>query len=81
LLTHEQIRQYIVDEMLEDADIEITNSTSLFQERVLDSLNLLRLIDYLESSAKIKIASSEIALENIDSIDLIVTFIAGKMDS
>ena len=81
MLTHEQIRQYILDEMLEDGDIEITDSTSLFRERLLDSLNLLRLIDYLESSAKIKIASSEIALENIDSIDLIVRFIAGKIDS
>lgn len=78
MITAEQIKEYIEDELLEDDEFELSNSMSLFKERVLDSLNLLALISFLESEANIKIDSSEISLENIDSIDLMVAFVARK---
>ena len=74
------IRKYIVEELLEDDDVAIANEASMFNERLLDSLNLLALIDFLENEFQIKIESSEINLDNLDSINLILTFLSRKLD-
>ncbi len=78
MLTQDQLKEFIVDELLEDDDVEVANDTSLFKERLLDSLNLLALISFIEDQAGIKVESSEITLENVDTIDLVIEFVSRK---
>lgn len=75
------ILEYIVAELLEDPDEEISADSSLFQSRILDSLNLVRLIGFLEETFNIKINSSEVTIENLDSVNNILIFVDRKADS
>ena len=75
------ILEFIVAELLEDPDEEISADSSLFQSRILDSLNLVRLIGFLEETFNIKINSSEVTIENLDSVKNILIFVDHKADS
>lgn len=76
----EAILEFIEDELLDDDDEEIEDDTSLFEGRILDSLNLLSLVDYLEKTYKIKIKTSEINVENLDTLANIDRFLTKKLD-
>ena len=56
--------------------IKITSDTSLFESGLLDSIQLLGLIEYIESEADIQIKNSDITIENIDSIKRILNFVS-----
>jgi len=72
------ILEFIRDELLDDDDVEIDAETSLFQNRLLDSLNLLSLVHHLEETFGIKISPSEISIDNLDSVSLIEGFLGRK---
>jgi acyl carrier protein len=72
------ILEYISDELLEDPDEEISADTSLFQGRVLDSLNMVSLIRFLEETFNIKIKTSEVTVENLDSVEKMLVFLDKK---
>jgi acyl carrier protein len=70
---------FVKDQLLDDHKVEISKETSLFQERLLDSLNLLNLIGFLENKFSIKIHPAEITPANIDTIHNITAFIDQKL--
>lgn len=73
----QKIIEFIEDELLDEPeDIEL--ETSLFQDRLLDSLNLVMLISFLEKEFSIKIATSEVSIDNLDTVARIVGFIERK---
>ena len=74
----ETIISYIVDELLDDPEVEIGDDSSLFEGRILDSLNLLALITFLEETFNIRINNSEINIENLDTVSNILTFLEKK---
>jgi acyl carrier protein len=73
----EEIITFINDELLDEPE-DISNDTSLFQDRILDSLNLVMLISFLEEKFQIKIKTSEVSLENLDTVAKMLTFIEKK---
>jgi len=72
------IIEFIKDELLDDDDVEIALETSLFQDRILDSLNLITLISFLEKTFNIKINTTEVIIENLDSVGNMVAFLGRK---
>lgn len=72
------IMNYIADELIEDESLTLTESTSLFKNRTLDSLNLISLISFLEKTYDFKITSSEVNFENMDTVVNICAFIEKK---
>lgn len=74
------ITNYIIDELIEDETLTLTETTSLFKNRTLDSLNLISLISFLEKTYSFKIASSEVNFENMDTIANICAFIEKKLN-
>ncbi|MGJ3254966.1 MAG: acyl carrier protein [Alcanivorax sp.] len=58
---------------------EISNDTALFSGGLIDSVSLLEIVVYLEKTYGIKVAGTELALENFDSLDNISGFIAKKL--
>lgn len=73
----EKIISFITGSLLED-QFDLEADTSLFQDRLLDSLNLVMLINYLENEFGIKIATSEVSIENLDTVARMVAFVAQK---
>ncbi|MBW1860917.1 MAG: acyl carrier protein [Deltaproteobacteria bacterium] len=74
----EEIIEYIKDELLDDDEIEINENTSLFRDKVLDSMSLVGLIGFLEENYEIKILPMEIMFENLDTVSNIIGFIERK---
>lgn len=74
----EKILEFIRDELLDDDEEQINDETSLFKDRILDSLNLLTLISFLEDEFEIKINSSEVNYDNLDSVVNITDYLDRK---
>ena len=77
--TKETIKDFIENDLIEDDDVEINEETSLFREQLLDSLNLLSLIAFIEKQFQIKISPSEVSIDNIDTINNIAAFVERKL--
>lgn len=73
----EEIITFINDELLDEPE-DIGKDTSLFQDRILDSLNLVMLIGFLEEKFRIKIKTSEVSIEHLDTVAKMITFIEKK---
>ncbi len=53
--------------------VSLNDSTQLFREKVLDSMNILALIGFVEKELGRKLYDDEIALKNFESIDAMDT--------
>lgn len=69
------ILDFIVEELLDDETMVVENNTSLFKEKILDSMNLLQLVSFIEETYEVKIGAMDMVFENLDTIDSIQAFI------
>ncbi len=67
----ECIREYLVDEM--GLETDIGDNESLFSNKLLDSIDILKLIIFLEQKFSIKFNPLDISLDVFDSISKIAT--------
>lgn len=72
-----KIAAFISDESGIDQS-EIDNDTPLFSDGFIDSFTAPALIIFIENETGIKIPSSDVSLENFDSISLIKEYISRK---
>lgn len=74
-----ELRNYIVDNFLfGDTETQFADDDSFMEKGLIDSTGILEVITFIEENYGIKIEDDEILPENLDSIDNITTFIAGK---
>ena len=73
------VRQYILANHLFTDDPSALNDDESFQEtRQIDSMGMMQLIQFLESSYDIKIHDHEMVPEELDSVNRIVRLVARK---
>jgi len=60
---------------------QITDDTLLFSSGILDSLNVLDLVSFVEKSIGQPIPPTDILLENFDSVNNILNYAAGLEES
>lgn len=70
-----QIEEFLL-EIIEDKDDVYSNQ--LFSSGVLNSLDLVTLIAFLEETYSVKVESSEVVHDNFDSIDKMVNYLESK---
>ncbi|RWH84780.1 MAG: acyl carrier protein [Mesorhizobium sp.] len=71
------LKEFLPGEMPEN----LTDSTELITDGILDSLATLKLVAYLEKSCGIEIAPDELVPENLNSIAQIANFVQSKQAS
>jgi acyl carrier protein len=72
----DKIISFIQNQLIDNqTQIQINPTTSLFNQNILDSLSLLSLISFIESTFNIKISPSEVTPNNFDTVDKINSFI------
>jgi acyl carrier protein len=75
----ERIRDYLIEELhWEGSRSELTDELPLIENRLLDSMGLLRLVAWLESSYGIEIADEEVIPANFGTIASIQQLVNGK---
>ena len=71
------ILDFISQELLDQSEA-ITPATPLFTKNLLDSMDLAELIEFLETKFPIKVNPMDIVVENLDSVDNILSFLDRK---
>lgn len=74
-----EILRYIHENPLNGVDTAVDAQSSLFQGQTLDSLNMIDLISFLETTYGLKISPSEVTIENLDTVDKMVAFVDSKL--
>jgi len=75
----EQIRQFIVSELISDGkSSDLNDSVLLIESGIIDSLGIMALIGYLEEKFTIEIAGEDLVPENFASVATINDFILQK---
>ena len=78
----EQIREYIVQTLLfGDNNIRFDNDTSFLQKRVIDSIDILQLVIFVEKTFNLVIDEEEITPDNFDSVNKLAHYIRLKVPS
>jgi acyl carrier protein len=71
------INDYISREFVRDpALLPLANDTSLVDSGILDSLNLLRLVVFIEDRFGISMGEADLLPENFDSVNTICAFLS-----
>ncbi len=72
-----EIRKHIAGMVLLD-EVELGEGTSLFSAGLIDSLNLVQLVAFVEKQYGIKVGPMDLSLENFDSVRSIASFVRSR---
>jgi acyl carrier protein len=76
------LEKFLVTEVAADLGRKtLAPDEDLLDQRIIDSLGILRLVTYLEEAHGIKIGDGEIVPENFQSLNSIIRFVEQKMQS
>lgn len=75
------VRRFITDNFpLSGSGHELAGGDSLLEVGVIDSVGVLELIEYLESSYGFQIPDADVLPENLDSIDAISGYVTRRLE-
>lgn len=78
-MERDEIRGFVIDELRwEGPRAELTDDLALIENHVVDSMGLLRLVSWLESTYGISVADQEVVPANFGSIRQIAELVASK---
>ena len=75
----EMIRAGIREYIMEHIDEEVEDNTDIFDEGLVNSLFTIDLVTFIEREFSVKITMDDLSMENLNTIDNIVTFVSSKM--
>lgn len=78
LISPDQLRSFIQLDILNDPEINIANDQDLLLSGLLDSLNILKLVSYLEQQCNIAIPPEDVLIEHFGSLDQIHEYLSGR---
>jgi acyl carrier protein len=77
--TKKKLRAFVLEAFLFGDDSEpFSDSDSFMSEGIMDSTGVLELVAFLETEFGIKVQDEEMIPKNLDSLDNLATYIAGK---
>ncbi len=80
--TEQILRAYILENYLfSDDPADLNNDDSFLEQEILDSTGMMELIFFIEEHYAIAVDDEEMVPENLDSIDKLVRYIAGKKNA
>ncbi len=75
----EQIRQYVAENFLFSGNgYPYADDVSFLNEGIIDSMNVLELVMFVEEKFKVNIADEDIIPDNFDSVSRLAAFVRGK---
>lgn len=78
----ERIKDFVARNLLySETGFPYADDTSFLQEGIIDSLGVLELAEFLQSSFGIKVAQPEVTRENFDSVTALARFVRAKLSN
>ena len=78
-MTKDTIRTFIQVEILNDAGFAIADDQDLLLSGTLDSLSVVRLVEYLEAQTGARIPPEDVTLEHFSSLEKIEAYCASRV--
>jgi acyl carrier protein len=75
MLNEEGLRDFLRNKLRVD-DSQVRKDSALFSTGLIDSFALVTLLAYIEKAAGVRIAPTDVTLDNFDSIERILEFTA-----
>jgi acyl carrier protein len=75
------IRNFIKDEILNDADLQIEAEQDLLLSEILNSLSVTMLIAHLEDTCNVHIPPEDVTLEHFGTLQSIESYVRRRIDS
>jgi acyl carrier protein len=72
------IRRYVLENYLADEPDVLTDETGLLSEDYIDSISVMVLVEFLETSFEFEFEPHEVDEDNLDTIDRMVAFVESK---
>lgn len=72
------VRQYIAESILFSKSYPYPDDASLVENGVIDSMNVMELVLFLEENLGIKVEDHEIVPEHFDSVSKLAEFVTAK---
>lgn len=79
-LSRDTLVSYMKEKLGVDTD-SLADDAQLFSNGTLDSFSMVELITFIENEASIRLAPTEVSLDNLDSIERILAFVQTKAES
>ena len=78
----EILTEYILKELAEDHELnELDENESLLESGIIDSMDIIRLLAFLETEFKLKVLDEELLPENFNTVSSILALIDKKQKS
>ena len=75
-----KIRAFIFENFLfDEKDDALQNDASFLEQGIIDSTGVLELVEWLEEEFDMTVDDEELIPENLDSVNLLSAYIAGKI--
>jgi len=75
----ETLKKYIRDELAPERDlVDLDESLSLIETGILDSMGIVKLVDFIETEYQIKVEDQDLVPDNFEKIGSIAELIARK---
>lgn len=74
----ERIKGYIASELVGQPTLVIGDDEDLLLSGLVDSLGVVRLIDFLEEESGVSIPPGEITIENFGTVNAMATYLSAK---
>ena len=73
------IRKYVSENFLfNDGTYPYADDVSFLNEGIIDSMNILELVMFVEQNFKIKVADQDVVPDNFDSVSRLAMFVRNK---
>jgi len=71
----ESVRTFIQAEIAPSRNVELTNSTSLIESGIIDSLGVMKMIAFVEQKYSVTLNSDDLVPENFETLDAITALL------
>ncbi len=75
----QKVEHFIMEQFVFDQDQGIDKDESLLESGTVDSTGMLEVVLFLEENFGIKVKDDEMVPDNLDSVNQITNYIAGKL--
>ena len=77
--TKKSIREYILSNFLKGSELTtLVDDASFLEEGIIDSVGVLELVAFLETTFDFRVEDEEIVPDNLDSVEKLVVFVQLK---
>ncbi len=73
------LKEFIVNELISDPTVtDISETESLIESGILDSMGIMKMLDFIEASFSVKISDEDITPENFENLEAICGLIGDR---